>query len=70
VRLGELYIKDKTENIGYLDTLASAYAEAGLFEKAVELQASLVEKLDSNDSNREEFLKRLGKYRNNEPWRE
>lgn len=70
VRLGELYIKDKTESIGYLDTLAAAYAEAGLFDKAAELQAGLVEKLDSNDPNREGFLKRLEKYRNNEAWRE
>jgi len=70
VRLGELYIKDKTENISYLDTLASAYAEAGHFDKAVELQASLVDKLDKNDPNKEGFSKRLEKYRNNESWRE
>lgn len=70
VRLGELYIKDKTEKPDYLDTLAAAYAEAGRFEDAIRLQADLVSKLETNDENYAGFVERLERYKSNEPWLE
>ena len=70
VRLGELYIKDKTDNPVYLDTLAAAYAEAGRFEEAIQIQADLVSRPGIADKNHAGYAKRLESYKNNKPWRE
>ena len=68
VRMGELYIKGKTENIIYLDTLAAAYAEAGRFDEAVQLQTELVSRLEDNDDRYADFSERLKRYQSNKPW--
>lgn len=70
LRLGEMFIKGKTDDPGYLDTLAAAYAEAGSFDEAVQLQSELVSRLDESDRNYAGFARRLAKYKNNEPWRD
>jgi len=51
-----------------LSVLAAAYAETGVFEKAVEYQKKAIEW--SGDSAKKEYEKRLEAYEHNKPWRE
>ena len=55
-------------NAGWIDTLAAAYAEAGDFDKAVEMQEKAL-KLAAMAA-REEFEARLALYREQKPFRE
>jgi len=68
VRMGELYIKDKTENINYLDSLAAAYAEVGRFDEAIQLQTELISRFEDNDDRYANFSERLKLYQSNKPW--
>ena len=55
---------------GYLDTLAAAYAAAGDFEQAQQVQRRALGKLSEDDELREEFQMRLSQYEQGRPWRE
>ena len=70
VRLGELYIKGKSDKISYLDSLAAAYAEEGRFDEAIELQTSLLARLKKNDALYAALSRHLKNYKINKPWRE
>lgn len=70
VRLGELYIKNKTDKPEFLDTLAAAYAEAGRFDDAIQLQSALLAGLEDADKKHADFARRLESYKNHQPWRE
>jgi len=53
----------------YLDTLAAAYAEVGMFDKAVEFQQKALV-MATKDTDKEEYRKNLNLYRNSKHWRE
>ncbi len=58
-----------------LDTLASAYAEAGQFEKAIPTQQQVIDILKKEDKgnaneNLDQSLERLKSYETHKPWRE
>lgn len=59
---------DKWESAAYIDTLAAAYAEQGLFDKAVEFGTKAVE-MNRDKKYQEEFQKRLELYRRKKPYR-
>ncbi len=56
------------ENDGFLDTLASAYAEAGDFDSAIEYQTKALKLAE--EKNTEEYRKRLKLFRGRKPYRE
>ena len=56
------------KNLGTLDTLAAAYAEAGDFEKAVEWQTKAVSM--ASESEKSSYQSRLDLYRAGKPYRE
>ena len=55
----------------YLDTLAAAYAESGLFEDALVAQEqAIAAALDEDEDVRQELEQHLLSYQKQEPWRE
>ncbi len=54
------------KNMGYLDTLAAAYARAGDFENAVKWQEKPIVGIES--SQMKEAQERLGSYKERKPW--
>ncbi|MEI8372045.1 MAG: tetratricopeptide repeat protein [Planctomycetota bacterium] len=53
----------------YLDTLAAAYAEVGMFNKAVEFQQKALE-MATKDADKEDYRKNLSLYKDSKPCRE
>ena len=53
----------------FIDTLASAYAEAGDFDKAAENQQKAID-MESDDKQRKDMQARLDKFRKHEAYRE
>ena len=54
----------------YLDTLAAAYAEAGVFEEAIKWQRKSIEAPDFCNDNREKAVRRLKLYVEGKPLRD
>lgn len=70
VRLAELAVQ-KSPVSPLLDTLAAAYAEAGEFSKAIEIQRRAVAALSADEARfRREMEERLTGYEQGRPWRE
>ena len=60
-------------NVGFLDTLAAAYAEAGRFEDAIMTQEKAIALSKKERYLRKAidgFVDRLNSYKANKPWRE
>lgn len=55
-------------NPGFIDTLAAAYAEAGRFAEAVEMQELAIRKLGNNRALRQEMQARLELYEAGQPY--
>jgi TPR repeat protein len=55
-----------------LDTLAAAYAEAGDFEQAIQVQQDAIDQLPEkmNQRARQSYFDRMDHYQNQKPWRE
>ena len=78
LRNGELSLQHALKAVGleasaaYLDTLAAAYAESGLFEDALaaQEQAIAAAALDEDEGVRRELEQHLLSYQKQEPWRE
>ena len=78
LRNGELSLQHALKAVGldasaaYLDTLAAAYAESGLFEDALaaQKQAIAAAALDEDEGVRQELEQHLLSYQKQEPWRE
>ena len=78
LRNGELSLQHALKAVGleasaaYLDTLAAAYAESGLFEDALAVQKEAITAaaLDENEGVRQELEQHLLSYQKQEPWRE
>ena len=58
------------KNAEFLDTLAAAQAEAGVFDQAVRWQQEAIKRQPANADNRKEFQDRLALYRDKKPYRE
>jgi tetratricopeptide (TPR) repeat protein len=56
------------KNFAVLDTLAAAYAEAGMLEKAVEWQEKAI--TFAPDAEKEDYRSRLKLYREGKPYRD
>lgn len=71
VRIGlELCRLTNWKNAADLDTLAAAYAEIGDFDKAVEYQRQVLQKVQRQDSEREGTEARLKLYQEHKPFRD
>ena len=77
LRNGELSVQHALKAVGldacaaYLDTLAAAYAESGLFEDALATQEqAIAAALDEDEDVRRELEQHLLSYQKQQPWRE
>ena len=61
---------ERLENPEYLDTLAAAHAEAGVFDQAVRWQQEAIKRKPAGSDNLKEFQDRLALYRDKKPYRE
>jgi len=59
----------KRKHVGYLDTLAAAYAETGQFAKAISIQQEAIA-LSQSGQEKRDLASRLKLYENNSPYRD
>lgn len=57
------------KQVGYLDTLAAAYAETGQFAKAISIQQEAIA-LSQSDQEKRDLASKLKLYENNSPYRD
>ena len=70
VSLMEELLSEGRREPAWVDTLAAAYAEAGMFNEAVETQEEALSMFDPDDNEYEGAVERRDLYANGEAWRE